>query len=78
MQFNINKCIGLTIGRGNSHNTYTTKKEAMIGLEYERDLGVMISLNFSLRKRYIEARSKTSRILGLFFKSVKRLSPAKF
>ena len=42
--------------------------KALIGLDYEKDLGVRVSSDFSQRKQCIEARNKANRVLGYIFR----------
>ena len=58
MQFNITKCKIFSVGRGNPQNRYTINNEALISLEYEKDLEVRVSSDLSLRKQCIAARNK--------------------
>ena len=41
----------------------------------KKGLGVMVSSNFGLRKRYIEARNKANKVLGLILRNLKTRSP---
>ena len=74
MQFSINKCKVLSVGRGNPHNKYTLNQEELVGSEYEKDLGVIVDSDLRLRKQCIEARNKANRVLGFIFRSVKSRS----
>ena len=56
MQFNSNKCKVVSVGRGNPYSKYTMNNEALEGLEYEKDLEVMISSDVGLREHRLEIR----------------------
>ena len=75
MQFNINKCKVLSVGRGNPNNGYTIHNEALVRSGYEKDLGIIVSQDLRLRKQCIEARNRANRVLGFIFRSVKSRSP---
>ena len=75
MQFNINKCKVLSVGRGNPHSRYTLNNETLVGTGQEKDLGVIVSSDLRLRKQYIEARNRANRVLGFIFRSVQSRSP---
>ena len=64
MQFGINKWKVFSIGRSNPQNRYTINNEELRSSEYEKDLGVTVSLDVGLIKQCIEARDKANRILG--------------
>ena len=64
MQFGINKCKVFSVGRGNPQNSYTINNEALVSLEYEKDLGVKVSSDVGQIKQCFEATSKANRIVG--------------
>ena len=61
MHFNIKKRKALGIGRGNPHNKYSISNKRLVGSGYEKYLGVIVSLDLSLRKRCIETINKYNR-----------------
>ena len=71
MQFNINKCKVLSVGRDNPRSKYTLNHEEVVRSEYEKDLGVIVNSDLRLRKQCLEARNKANRVLGFIFRSVK-------
>ena len=52
----------LFIGRGNPHNC-VINNEALVGSEYEKDIGVIASSDIAQRKQCIEAIKKMNRVL---------------
>ena len=70
------KCKVLSVERGNPHNRYTIKNEALVGSEYGKILlGVIVSYDTGLRKQWIGGSNKANRVLGLILRSVKSRSP---
>ena len=56
MEFNIDKCKVMNVGRENPHNRYNISKVTRIKSECERDLGVQVSSDLRPRKQCIEVR----------------------
>ena len=56
--------------RGNPQFRYIINNEPLVCSDYEKDLGVRVSSDLSLRKQCIEARNKANKVLGYSFRSV--------
>ena len=50
MEFNIDKCRVMNVGRENPHNRYNISRITLNILECERDLDVQVSLDLHPRK----------------------------
>ena len=50
MQFNINKCKVLSVGRDNPYYRYVINNEALISLKCEKDLEIQASSDLNVRK----------------------------
>ena len=74
MQFNVNKCKVLSLGRRNPHSKYMIKNKELVSSGYEKDLGVIVNADLQVRKQCIEARNRANRVLGFIFRSVKSRS----
>ena len=73
MDFNIDKCKVVNIGRKNPQNRYINR--IMLNRsECERDLGVQVSLDLRPRKQCIEVRNMANRLLGFITRSIKSRS----
>ena len=57
MEFNINKCRVMNVGRENPHNRYNISKVKLNRSECERDLDVQVSSDLYPRKQCIEAKN---------------------
>ena len=73
MEFNIDKCRVMNIGRENPHNRYSITNVTLNRSEYERHLGVQVSLDLRPRKQCIENINRPNRGLGLKAKVLLRL-----
>ena len=71
MQFNINKCKVLSVGKNNSRSKYTLNHEEVVRSKYEKDLGVIVDSDLRLQKQCLGARNKANKVLGFIFRSVK-------
>ena len=72
-ELTVGKCKVLCVGRDNPRNRYTINNEALISLEYEKDLGVRVSSDLSLRKQCTDPRNEPNGVLG-FILGVKNKS----
>ena len=70
MQFNVNKCSIMSIGRGNWQVDYTLNDTALGRTESARDLGVQVSRDLRPREQCIIARNRANKILGFIGRSV--------
>ena len=74
MEFNIDKCSVMNVGRKNPGNRYTISNVSLKRSEGEKDLGVRVSPDLRPRKQCIEARNRANRVLGFITRSVKSRS----
>ncbi|ORD92985.1 hypothetical protein ECANGB1_2036 [Enterospora canceri] len=74
MDFNIDKCKVMNIGRENPQNRYNINRVMLNRSECERDLGVQVSSDLRPRKQCIEARNRANRLLGFITRSIKSRS----
>ena len=70
MNFNIDKCGVMNVGRENSHNRYNISKVTLNRSEWERALDVQVSSDLRPRKQCIEARNRGNRLLGFITRSI--------
>ena len=70
MQFNINKCSIMSVGKGNRSVDYTLN-DTTLGRSYSvRDFGVKISSDLRPREQCIIARNRANKILGFISRCV--------
>ena len=63
MQFNVNKCSIMSVGKGNRPVDYTLN-DTTLGRSYSvRDLGVQVSTDLRPREQCIIARNRANKIL---------------
>ena len=74
MDFNIDKCKAMNIGRENLQNRCNINRLMLNRSECERDLGVQVSSDLCSRKQCIEARNRDNRLLGFITGSIKSRS----
>ena len=74
MDFNIDKCQGMNIGRENPQNKYNINRVMLNRSECERNLGFQVTSDLCPRKQCIEARNRANRLLGFITKSIKSRS----
>ena len=75
MQFNINKCNIMRVGKGEGTVEYSLNNIALDRTYSARDLGVQVSSDLRPRKQCIIARNKANRTLGFIRRSVTNRSP---
>ena len=75
MQFNINKCNIMRVGKGEGTVEYSLNNIALDRIYCARDLGVQVSSDLRPRKQCIIARNKANRTLGFIRRSVTNRSP---
>ena len=71
MEFNIDKCRVMNVGRENPHKCNKVKHNRS---ECKRDLGIQVSSDLCPRKQCIEASNQANRVLGFIAMSVKSRS----
>ena len=75
MQFNINKCNIMSVGKGNRPVDYSLN-DTTLGRSYSaRDLGVQVNSDLHPRGQCIVARNRANKILGFIGRSVTNRSP---
>ena len=74
MEFNIDKCSVINLGRENQHNRYTLRNVLLKKSKTERDLGVVVSTDLRPRQHCVAARNRANRVLGFIARSVKSRS----
>ena len=74
MQFNVNKCSVLSVGRNNPQYDYTLNNTVLSHSSCERDLGVRVSSDLRPRNHCIAARNRANRALGFISRSVSHRS----
>ena len=75
MEFNINKCSRLHVGRHNAESRYTLNDVGISKSNAEKDLGVLVSHDLRPRQQCISARNRANRVLGFIAWSVSNRSP---
>ncbi len=70
MQFNVNKCSIMNIGKGNCQVEYTLNETTLGRTNSVRDLGVQVSGDLCPREQCIIARSWANKILGFIGRCV--------
>ena len=65
MEFNVNKCKVMYIGKKNIKRQYKMFGQSLIETEKEKDLGVIINKDMKAASQCIAAYNKANRILGL-------------
>jgi hypothetical protein len=69
MNFNVNKCNVLHVGKTNIRSTYFMSGRALTATDVQRDLGVVISDDFKFTKQCIEACKKANKVLGFIYRN---------
>ena len=67
MDFNIDKCKVMNIGRENPQNRYNINKVMLNRSECERDLGVQVISDLRPRKQCIEARNRANKVVRIHY-----------
>ena len=65
MQFNVNKCSIMSVGKGNRPVDYSLVDTTLERSYSERDLGVQVSSDLRPREQCIIARNRANKILDL-------------
>ena len=65
MEFNVDKCKVMHIGRNNTRHNYSMNGKFLLTTEYEKDLGVIIENNLSHGRNVASAANKANRTLGI-------------
>lgn len=75
MEFNIDKCAVLHLGKNNREANYTMKGKPLQKSNGEKDLGVFIDKELNFKKQIQDVRCKASRTLGIVKRNFKNLKP---
>ena len=75
MEFNINKCSRLHVGRHNAESRYTLNDVGISKSNAEKDLGVLVSHDLRPRQQCISARNRANRVLGFIARRVSNRTP---
>ena len=75
MQFNVNKCTIMSIGKENFHVEYSLSKNTLGKTCSARDLGVQISSDLHPRQQCILAGNRSNKILGFIGRCVTNRTP---
>ena len=75
MEFNINKCSVLHLGKSNREANYIMKEKPLQKSTGEKDLGVFIDRKLNFKKHIQDVRSKAGRTLGIVKRNFKNLKP---
>lgn len=70
MEFNIQKCEVVHMGRGNKCFQYNMNGNWLDDCEIEKDLGIIIDKNLKVSKQCLEARNRANRVLGFIARNV--------
>ena len=76
MQFNVNKCTIMSIGKENWPVEYTLSKNTLGKTRSARDLGVQVNSDLRPRQQCILARNRANKILGFIGRCVTNRTPA--
>jgi len=71
MQFNVKKCKVVHFGKGNLGFTYSMAGQCLEEVDYEKDLGVVVSKDLKVVQQCQESYSKANRMLGLISRTIK-------
>ena len=74
MDFNINKCSTLRVGRHNTRDRCILDVVDISKWNSEKDLGLLISQDLRPKEQCISARNITNRVLGFITRSVSNRS----
>ena len=75
MQFNVNKCTFMSVGKENWHVDYTLSNTTLGKTLSARDLGVQVSCDLRPRQQCILARNRANKILGFISRCVTNRTP---
>jgi len=65
MQFNVKKCKVAHFGKGNLGFTYSMEGQCLEDVDYEKDLGAVVSKDLKVAWQCQESNSKANQMLGL-------------
>jgi len=71
MQFNVKKCKVVHFGKGNLGFTYSMEGQCLEDVDFEKDLGVLVSKDLKVPRQCQESYSKANRMLGLISRTIK-------
>ena len=71
MQFNVKKCKVVHFGKGNLDFSYSMEGHCLENVDYEKDLGVVMSKDLEVARQCQESYSKANRMLGLISRTIK-------
>ena len=71
MQFNVNKCVVIHMGRTNNQVDYKMGNAILRKSENERDLGVLVSSNGKFSEQCVLAAKKANAVLGMIKRNIK-------
>ena len=75
MQFNVKKCKVVHYGKGNPGFSYSMEGHCLENVDYEKDLGVVMSKDLKVAHQCQESYSKANRMLGLISRTIKYKNP---
>lgn len=75
MEFNIDKCKVLHVGKNNRNHDYTLNGHKLQSVDQERDLGITVSSNLKTSLQCKQAYTKANRMLGLINRTMKNKTP---
>ena len=70
MEFNIEKCKVLHVGRTNRHFSYSMDGEWLNTTDSEKDLGVIVNQDLKTHKQCFEASKKANKMVGIIYRNV--------
>ena len=76
MQFNVNKCTVMSVGKENWPVEYPLSNDTLGKTRSMRDLGVQVSSDLRPRQQCILARNRANKILGFRGRCVTNRTPA--
>ena len=70
MEFNVDKCKVMHIGRTNKNFEYYMDSKELEAVHEEKDLGVLITSDLKASGQCIQACNKANRVLGMIHRSI--------
>lgn len=71
MEFNVNKCKVMHLGRSNRQFKYTLNGQVLKEIEEEKDLGIMFNCSLKPSVQCLSAYNKANRILGMIKRTIR-------
>ena len=71
MQFNVKKCKVVHFGKGNLGFSYSMEGHCLENVDYNKDLGVVMSKDLEVARQCQESYSKANWMLGLISRTIK-------